>query len=180
MSHLRDQLIQAFPESPLDWSRGEREGTCSVYASQVDEAVRPLMNKEYSDFESLESDIALVTDQLLTITCQCIPRRKKAYHSRKQVHDHVLTDLCWKSRSAFRQWKNSGRPLSGPIYNQRIKSKRAVKFHLNACKAREERRRIQQHDDLFKNSHPRRFQIRGRKGWMFKVMCGRQINIRQR
>ena len=62
---------------------------------------------------SLESDLTIISEKLFSIAILCIPKKKKriVHHQRDEIHDPVLTELCWKSRSAFRVWKNSGRPF---------------------------------------------------------------------
>ena len=65
-------------------------------------------------------------------------------------------------KSLSRVWKNSGRPLSRPIYDDRI-CKRAVKFNLNTCRAREERKSIQRRDEMFESNHSRHFQSNYKK-----------------
>ena len=98
---------------------------------------------------------------------------RTAHHQRDKIHDPVLSELCWKSRSAFRVWKNSGCPLSRPIYDDRIRCKHAVKFHLNTCsRAREERNRIQRRDEMFESNHSRRFQSNYKK----KVSCTKLLS----
>ena len=95
----------------------------------------------------------------------CTPPKDK-------IHDLVLSELCWESHSAFHVWKNSARPLSGPIYDNRIRCKRAVKFHLNTCRAREELKRIQRRDEMFESNHSRHFQSNYKK----KVSCKKLLS----
>ena len=118
---------------------------------------------------SLESDITIIPEKFLSIANLCIPKKKKrtVHHQRDKIHDPVLSELCWKNRSAFRVWKNSGRSLSGPIYDDRIRCKPAVKFHLNNYRAREECKHIQCHDEKFESNHSSRIQSNYKK----KVSC---------
>ena len=80
-----------------------------------------------------------------------------------KVNDPTLPHLCWKSRCAFRRWKEAGRPRSGLDSDERKKCKREVKAYLNKCKARQERRQIQRKDDLFQQNHPSRFRHQHRQ-----------------
>ena len=90
-----------------------------------------------------------------------IPKKKKrtVHHQKDEIHDPVLSELCWKSCSAFRVRKNSGRPL----YAHRLRCKCAVKFHLNTFRAREERKHIQRRDEMSESNHFRRFQFNYKK-----------------
>ena len=66
----------------------------------------------------------------------------------------MLSHLRWKSRCAFRTWKQAGRPRSGVLYSERRMCKRDVQRHLNR---RIERRRIQKRDEMFRENHPQHF-----------------------
>ena len=176
ISHLRTITPPAFPESPLDWRTAYKDCTTLLYASQVDDFIQPFLSKEYCDMVSLESDLTIISQKLISIANLCIPKKKErtVHHQRDKIHDPVLSEVCWKSCSAFRVWKNSGRPLSGPIYDDCIRCKRAVKFHLNtmSCRAREERKRIQRRDEMFESNHSRHFQSNYKK----KVSCTKLLS----
>ena len=73
------------------------------------------------------------------------------------MYDKSFSYLCWKSRHAFRKWKVTGRPLQGPVAEDRKKYKRDVASHINKCRARETRKQIQHWDELIQQNHPTRF-----------------------
>lgn len=67
----------------------------------------------------------------------------------------TLSYLCWKSRVAFKQWKEANRPHSVPLFDNRKQCKRDVKSYFNKCTARIERKRI--HDEMLQSNHPQPF-----------------------
>ena len=70
-----------------------------------------------------------------------------------------LSHLCWKSRCAFRKWKDAGRPQSGFLCDERRKCKRDVQRYLNLQRGNLERQRIQKRDDMFRQNHSQRFRL---------------------
>ena len=48
-------------------------------------------------------------------------------------------------------------PPAGPAYEKRKECKRKVSEHVSKCRARLERKAIQQRDDMFQSYHPQRF-----------------------
>ena len=84
-----------------------------------------------------------------------IPLKKVKSHLSHKIHDRTLSHLCWKSRCAFRKWKDAGRPRSGLLYDERRKCKRDVQHNLNRQRGNWERKRIQKRDSICsaKNTH---------------------------
>ncbi len=96
---------------------------------------------------------------MLSISSSTIPPVKlpKDHRDKRHVKDALLSNLCWKSRNAFREWKEAGRPLAGPVYESRKECKRRVSLYASKCRARLERKTIQRRDAMFQSSHPLRF-----------------------
>ena len=111
--------------------------------------------KDYSSIEEINEDINVVCKKITDAANNLIKKKKSKISGR--VKDPMLSHLCWKSRCAFRQWKDIGRPTCGPEWDQRKKCKKEVTSYLNKCKAREERKQIQQRDNMFQQNHPKRF-----------------------
>ena len=91
-----------------------------------------------------------------------IPPKKVKSHLSYKIHDRTLSHLCWKSRCAFRKWKDAGRPRSGLLYDviMRRKCKQDVQHYLNWQRGNRERKRIQKRDSMFSQKHPQRFRSR--------------------
>ena len=99
ISHLRTITTLAFPEFPLDWRTTYKDCTTLLYASQVDDFIRPFLSNKYSDMVSLESDLTIISQKFISIANLYIPKKKKrtVHHQRDKIHDTVLSELCWKS-----------------------------------------------------------------------------------
>ena len=147
----------------LDWTSAIRDDCISQYASQTDQVVSPLLNKDYSSIEEIEADISHVSKQLIDSSLSTIPPLRRPNTNSTRVHDSHLSTLCWRSRHAYRQWKAAGRPKSGPLYEARKMSKKNVQHHLSKCRAQMEHKRIQKRDQSFRSNHPRRFQTKTQK-----------------
>ena len=128
-----------------------------MYAQASDDAVRPLLKKDYSFIDDLNTDILHVANELKSAATAHIPAKKNKRNNSHNIQDRTLSHLCWKSRRAFCTWKQAGRPRSGALYEERRKCKRDVQHYLNQKRGRIERRRIQQRDEMFSENHPRRF-----------------------
>ena len=77
--------------------------------------------------------------------------------------NHVMLGTSARERVRAR----ARRTYNGPIADERKKSKRDVKSHLNKCRARTERKRIQKRDELIQKNHPKRF----RSNFQEKTVC---------
>ena len=157
ISHLRTTPTLAFPNLNLNWSKAVQTNEVLLYSTATDEVVRSLLDKDYSAVEDLDSDINLIARKLLEAGEATIPKVGKNKNSDRKFKDCTLSHLCWKSRVAFRKWKDDGRPVSGPSFNERKKCKNEVKKYLNKCHARRERLRILKRDEMFQQNHPHRF-----------------------
>ena len=77
---------------------------------------------------------------------------------------------CITSKSAWRRWKASGGSRSGAAFDAMRQAKKDVKEYVKLCRAREERKKIQKQDQLFKNLDPARFHIPRQKAACRKLV----------
>ena len=159
-TYVRHPMPAAFPSQPLDWHLASKTGTTSQYGETCDAIVPPLLGKDYSESstEEVNEDSKSMCKKITDAANSLIQIKKSG-----KLNDPTLSHLCWKSRCAFRRWKEAGRPRSGPDSDERKKCKREVKAYLNKCKARQERRQIQRRDELFQQNHPSRFRHQHRQ-----------------
>ena len=120
--------------------------------------MRPLLSKDYSSIDDLNQDILSIAQTLQSSAIMHIPAKKKKPQHTQKIYDKMLSNLCWKSRCAFRRWKEANRPRSSEFYDDERKCKRDVQQYLNKKRAILERKRIQKRDNMFNDKHPRRFQ----------------------
>ena len=124
ISNLNFSLLTLAPRSSdqnnsLDWNSALRHGCIPQYASLTDEAVAPLLNKDYCSVEEIEADISHVSNVLIEASTSTIPHFRCSNSNSNRVSDPHLSSLCWQSRVAYRQWKAAGCPRSGPLFQAR-------------------------------------------------------------
>ena len=124
LTHLRYSASTTFPSQPLNWTEGEKSHHTTLYAKATDEIVRPLAQKEFHSIEEVDFVIKYVCQEIVKAAENVISKKKLKPSVR--IKDKALFQLCWKSHVAFRKWKETGRPLQGPIADKRKKCKRNV------------------------------------------------------
>ena len=68
-------------------------------------------------------------------------------------------------------WKDAGCPSEGEVFDRRVEASRAVRRRVRECAAREEKRRIQKRERLFRSGASNRFtQTQQRKKSCSKLM----------
>jgi len=87
VSHVRAPPKKAFPSSPLDWKNARSEGICTLYSLETNNIVRPLLKKEYSSIDDLDSDIWCVADAVKMCATKHIPAKNKKPINSRKVHD---------------------------------------------------------------------------------------------
>ena len=168
ISNLNLSLLTLAPCSSdqndsLDWNSALRHGCIPQYASLTDEAVAPLLNKDYCSVEEIEADISHVSNVLIEASTSTIPHFRCSNSNSNRISDPHLSSLCWQSRVAYRQWKAAGCPRSGPLFEARRNCKKHVQQHLSKCRARVQCANIQKRDQSFHSKHPKRFQKKQQK-----------------
>ena len=146
-----------FPSNNLNWSTVVKEHSVLLYSNASDDAVRPLLSKDYSSIDDINQDILSIAQTLQSSANMHIPAKIKKPHHKQKIYDKMLSNLCWKSRCAFRRWKEANRPRRAELYDDRRKCKRDVQQYLNKKRAILERKRIQKRDNMFNDKHPHRF-----------------------
>ena len=76
-----------FPRSDLDWSTAVKDRKVLLYSKASDDAVRPLLSKDYSSIDALNQDILSIAQNLQSSANMHIPgMRKRPQHTQK-IHD---------------------------------------------------------------------------------------------
>ena len=57
----------------LNWDLAAHNGSTSEYAAQVEEIVKPLLEKDYSSIGEIETDLSLVSEAMVSISYSTIP-----------------------------------------------------------------------------------------------------------
>ena len=89
--------------------------------------------------------------------------------------------MCTQSKEARRIWKDAGCPSEGELFDRWVESRRAVRRRVRECAAREERRRIQKRERLFRSGAPSRFRLpqRRKKSCLKLMRDGRIVSDKE-
>ena len=92
-----------------------------------------------------------------------------------------MKSACTQSKEARRIWKDAGCPSEGELFDRRVEARRAVRRRVKECAAREERRRIQKRERLFRSGAPNRFRLpqRRNKSCSKLMKDGRIVNDKE-
>ena len=120
----------------IDWVEAEKCGVSEVYSK-----LEPLFNGVYNDAEMIGAEIEHLAGILQDCAAQLLPRIQPS--KRKKWRDDILSGLCAKSRLARAAWKDAGCPPDGPLYEEKCRSRRAMRTRIRWCAAKSERMRAQ-------------------------------------
>ena len=129
-----------------------------LYTSKVQSEIIPLLHTTLLSISEVEMEIKIVVEILTHAASEYLPHIKPK-KKKKFIIDSDLKVLFKQSKAAWIRWKNTGRPNDGVLWSEMKESKRAVKKHITACRARKERADIQKRDLLFKDRSNHRFRV---------------------
>ena len=135
---------QKAPKKPvrLDWDLAACDRSAFMYAAQVEAIVNQLLEKKnYSSIDEIEADFLIVSSAMVSISSSTIPHMKS---SRANTTSRTLSYLIFIGYRGF-HFMNGKQPAT-PL--------RKVSEHLLKCRARLERKAIQQRDNKFQSNHP--------------------------
>lgn len=145
-------LKKCFHESTKPpWLKTSTERGNHIYCTlwETNDIVQPLLNRDYSSVEELNSDMLSVAEAVKNAASKHIPSLKRKSTDHNKVYDWIFSHLCWKNRCAFWKWKAASRPQCGQLYGERRKCERGIQHHLNRESAHLKRQRLQQRDKMF-------------------------------
>ena len=131
--------------SKINWSKARKDGFIHLYTSKVQSEIIPLLHTTLLSISEVETEIKIVVEILTHAASEYLPHIKPK-KKKKFIIDSDLKVLCKQSKAAWIRWKNSGHPNYGVLWSEMKESKRAVKKHITACRARKERADIQKRD----------------------------------
>ena len=88
-------------------------------------------NSEYIDAE-IRHVAWLISDAAVNTLPELKPRKTNKYR------DRALSQLCVRSKEAWKAWNNEGRPETGPLYEAKSTLTRQVHQCVKFCAAMEE------------------------------------------
>ena len=93
LTHVRDPPKSAIPSDSLDWSKAVEEGKILEYSQATDNAVRSLLNKDYSSVEDLNQEDILSSASKISwaATTFIPPKRSNQIFHIKSMTAHYIT-----------------------------------------------------------------------------------------
>ena len=126
-----------------DWAKARNTGCICTYQELVSSVVYPLLGKIYDSPEQLNNEIVFVSQQLVKAVCHTLPTVSKTLKKKRWFKDQELSHLAALKKAAWDKWSCSGRPQSGPLYEDKVRSRGEFRKRLKLCAAQSERARIQ-------------------------------------
>ena len=128
---------QATENPQVNWRKSLQDGLIPLYAQDVSDAICPLVACGFQSVSELNEEIISVCHTLTQAAFKHLP----SIHHRKIkpcIKDSELNFLCKQSCKAWECWKSAGHPLAGPLYVEKLDSKKKVRQFVATCRAREE------------------------------------------
>ena len=116
--------------------------------------LKPFIKRSRGNVEHIDKEIRHVAWLISDVARNTLPLLKPG--KTNGFRDRTLSQLCARSKEAWRTWCSEGRPASGPLYDAKCTLRRQVRQRVKLCSAMEERKRVCQREALFRaNSHLR-------------------------
>ena len=145
-----------------------------MLAAKVSSKLEPMLNGVYNDVKMIGEEVKHLGVILQDCAVRLLPCIRLS--KRKKCQDDILSGLCVKSCFTCATWKNAGRPPDSPLYEEKNKSRCAVRKRIRCCADNSERIRAQRRDKMFVHQDARRFQTqRGQKSRCSKLIVGEEI-----
>ena len=77
LPHIRASSMPSIPRNDLDCSTAVKERKVLLYSNTTDDAVRPLLSKDYSSIDYLNQDILSIAQNLQSSANMHIPAKRK-------------------------------------------------------------------------------------------------------
>ena len=130
------------------------------FTKGVEECAHFYVNSHPDDITGLEREIQSVSEQVINIAHSTLPLRSRdKKQPRNYYNDEQLSQLCYRSKASWFEWKNAGRPEDGPISEKKNADKRNVRMKLNQLRAQKDRSYTESNDRMFKKKDRKCFQV---------------------
>ena len=161
----------AYIQPRPNWRKAASDGSIKVYQSELSRHIAPSLSRPLTCIEEVEDEIKIVTDIMHKAANSSLPHRTRRDNKKLFIHDNSLKEMCRDSKEAWRRWRNAGRPKSGVLYADMKHKKHAVKQYVNTCRARHERKRLQQRDTMLRNNESGCFHVPKKQSTCHKLQA---------
>ena len=125
----------------IDWAKAGKSDAMLNFQREVSNRLKPYIKRSRGNVDHIDQEIRhvawLVNDAAQKTLPLLKPRRANRFR------DKTLSQLCIRSKEAWRAWCREGRPVSGPSYDAKCALRREVRQRVKFCSAMEERKRVE-------------------------------------
>ena len=98
----------------IDWAKATKSGATLKFQGEVYSRLKPFIGRSRGNSEHIDAEIRhvawLISDAAVNTLPQLKPRKTN------KNRDRTLSQLCMRSKEAWKAWNNEGRPETGPLY----------------------------------------------------------------
>ena len=105
-----------------NWARTIENGDIMYFAEAVSSLTLPFFHTTHQSVSELESEIRFVSRGTCEAAFESLPL-KKARKKKFLIKDVKLKALCKTSKAAWKKWHDAGRPMCGPLAEEKKHSK---------------------------------------------------------
>ena len=166
------------PSQPkINWVKAAEDDTLHDYMQDVSAHIQPLLTAEFQTTAELDNQISHVAEILKNAATRFLPKagQKK---SKQYFKDDKLRSLCKSKRHDWTRWNSSGRPPVGELYDVMRETRNNVRHYVARCRARHERKNIQNRDTLFKRNEKNRFRQNQKSSACKGIKINNTVNTR--
>lgn len=99
----------------IDWRKAITTKAIDNFSSSIEAVVTPLLDNTLENISQVDSEIQSVCDTINTLAKDLPVHSPKKHRQTDLIKDDLLKLLCKRSKAAWWEWKNAGRPLSGEL-----------------------------------------------------------------
>ena len=112
-------------QSPINWEKAISIGGLKLYQDRLEEVTSNCIGREYPCIDELDAEIEQVSQSIIK-AAEMLPRYKPPRGRKKWYSDATLSRLSKEKKEAWDMWKAEGRPASGPVHEQKIRTREEV------------------------------------------------------
>ena len=128
------------PVSQIDWAKALKSTSLVSYQQEVSSIISPLLGRPYSCPDDLNAEICSVSQRLYSASLKTYPHRAAPKKKNQWFKDQCLARLASRKKAAWDEWAANGRPVGGPLYDAKIKTRADFRKRMKICIAAEERK----------------------------------------
>ena len=121
----------------INWAEAGKSEAMLNFQKEVSDRLKPFTQRSRGNVDHIDGEIGHVAWLITDAAHKTLPLLKLSKAQR--FRDRSLSQLCAKSKEAWRAWSEEGRPSSGPLFDAKCALRREVRQRIKYCSAMEEK-----------------------------------------